>query len=113
MRSRLAGDAVAVEDAAGRVREVRLADVIGRPVTDPAGAYLGTVVGRILSGSGVDLLVRRRRLLHRSLYMRLAGAATTVTDGIVVHHPPAASGSVRLEVVRATEPGDHLAGDAA
>ena len=77
----------------------RLADVIGLRVTDPAGMTLGLVVGRIISGTTVDLLVGRRRLFHRSTYMRLQGAAITADGPALIYHPPAAPGRTRLQVL--------------
>ena len=90
----------------------RLAHVIGLPVTDPAGATLGVVVGRIVSGATIDLLVRRRRLFHRSRYLRLQGAAITGRGHTLVYHRAAERRDARLEVLKGS-PGDHSTGDAA
>jgi hypothetical protein len=89
-----------------------LAHVIGLPVTDPAGVTLGVVVGRIVSDATIDLLVRRRRLFHRSRYLRLRGAAITVAGRTLVYHGAAERRDARLQVLRGG-PGDHLKGDAA
>jgi hypothetical protein len=101
-----------MERRAERTSHERLAHVIGLPVTDPAGVALGVVVGRIISGATIDLLVRRRRLLHRSRYLRLQGAAITLSGRTLVYHRAAEQRGVRLEVLRRS-PGDHSTGDAA
>ncbi len=90
-----------------------LAHVIGRGVIDPNGVKLGVVVGRIVSGTTVDLLVRRRRLFHRSRFMRLQGAAVEVGDQVLVFHPPASTVSARFDVVRARSSAGRERGDAA
>jgi len=113
MRSRWARDAAGMEDRVEGAPQERLAHVIGRAVIDPNGVRLGVVVGRILSGSTVDLLVRRRRLLHRSRFMRLQGAAVEVGDRVLVFHPLAPTASVRLDVVRVRKPAGRETGDAA
>ena len=95
-----------------RAPRERLAHVIGLPVTDPAGMTLGVVVGRIISGATIDLLVRRRRLFHRSRYLRLQGAAITVSGRTLVYQRAAERHSVQLEVLRGS-PGDQPKGDAA
>ena len=80
----------------------RLTNVIGSAVVDSAGVSLGVVVGRIISGTTIDLLVRRRRLFHRSRYMRLQGAAITSNDRVLVYHPTVVAATVKLEIVRAS-----------
>jgi hypothetical protein len=113
MRSRLPRDAAGVEDRVERAPRERLADVIGLPVIDFAGLTLGVVVGRVISGATIDLLVRRRRLFHRSRYLRLEGAAITASGPTLVYHPPIARETVRLEVVQTGGPGKRARGDAA
>lgn len=102
-----------MEDEVERAPRERLAQVIGLPVTDAAGLPLGVVVGRILSGTTIDLLVRRRRLFHRSRYLRLQGAAITVRGRTLVYDTLAASGAPRFEVIQLSEAGEHSAGGAA
>ncbi len=101
-----------MESREERAPRERLAHVMGLPVTDPIGMTLGVVVGRVLTGATIDLLVRRRRLFHRSRYLHLQGAGITVSGRTLVYHRPAERGSVRLEVLRGTL-GNHSTGDAA
>jgi hypothetical protein len=102
-----------MEDRVEGAPQERLEHVMRRVVIDPNGVRLGVVVGRILSGNTVDLLVRRRRLFHRSRFTRLQGAAVEVREQILVFHPPAPTASVRLDVVRERKPDDRETGDAA
>lgn len=75
----------------GAIEDLRqpLANLLGRHVVDAQGLDLGVVVGRILAGNTVDLLVRRRRVLRRSRYLRLDGDAITVSGERFVNHPQA------------------------
>ncbi len=113
MRSRLPRDAAVVEDEVERAPRERLAQVIGLPVVDSAGVTLGVVVGRIISGSTIDLLVRRRRPFHRSKYLRLQGAAITASGRTLVYHQPIAAGLRRFEVIQPSGSGENASGDAA
>jgi hypothetical protein len=117
MRSRLPRDAAVMEERVDvrteRAPRERLAHVIGLPVIDSAGLTLGVVVGRIISGTTIDLLVRRRRLFHRSRYLRLQGAAITVSGRTLVYHPLGAPNTLRLEVVQTSGSGERPKGDAA
>ena len=91
-----------------RAARERLAHVIGLPVTDPAGMTLGVVVGRIISGTTIDLLVRRRRLFHRSRYLRLQGAAITTSAGNARVPPRGASSAGEARGRPRAAPGDHV-----
>lgn len=89
MCTRFAGEAASVDT--GAIEDLRqpLANLLGRHVVEAQGVDLGVVVGRILAGNTVDLLVRRRRVLRRSRYLRLDGDAITVSGGQFVYHPHA------------------------
>jgi hypothetical protein len=113
MRSRLSRDAAVMEDEVERAPREGLAQVIGLPVIDSTGVTLGVVVGRIISGATIDLLVRRRRLFHRSQYLRLQGTAITASGRTLLYQRPAAQGKPRFEVIQASEAGEHSAGGAA
>jgi hypothetical protein len=89
MCSRFTAEAASVKRGAfGDLRQP-LARLLGMHVVDAQGIDLGVVVGRVLAGNTVDLLVRRRRVLRRSRYLRLEGDAITVSGGRFVHHPQA------------------------
>ena len=89
MCTRFGVEAASVDRGAiGDLRQP-LTNLLGRPVVDAHGVDLGVVVGRILAGHTVDLLVRRRRVLRRSRYLRLDGHAITVNGGRFVYHPHA------------------------
>jgi hypothetical protein len=90
-----------------------LAAILGRPVTTEAGTSLGVVVGRIMCGSTVDVLVRRRRLFHRSMYLRLSGDAITVNGHAFIHHPATAHQRSMPAVVHLITPGHRASGGAA
>jgi hypothetical protein len=117
MRSRLPRDAAVMEERVEvrteRASRERLAHVIGLPVIEEAGLTLGVVVGRIISGTTIDLLVRRRHLFHRSRYLRLQGAAITVSGRTLVYHPLVAQHTLRLQLVQTSGSGEHTEGDAA
>jgi hypothetical protein len=113
MRSRLPRDAHRMEDREERAPRDRLANVVGSPVIDSAGVTLGDVVGRIISGATIDLLVRRRRLFHRSRYMRLQGAAITVSGRTLVYHRLVAPDTVKLEVIQTSGSEERAKGDVA
>jgi hypothetical protein len=89
MCTRFAADAASVDR--GAIEDLRqpLATLLGRHVVDAQDVELGVVVGRILAGNTLDLLVRRRRVLRRSRYLRLDGHAITVNGGRFVYHPHA------------------------
>jgi hypothetical protein len=89
MCTRFAVEAASVErEAIGDLRQP-LARLLGMYVVDAQGIDIGVVVGRVLAGNTVDLLVRRRRVLRRSRYLRLDGDAITVSGGRFVYHPHA------------------------
>jgi hypothetical protein len=89
MCTRFAAEAASVDRGAiGDLRQP-LANLLGRHVVDAQGVDLGVVVGRILAGNTVALLVRRRRVLRRSRYLRLEGDAITVSGEGFVYHPQA------------------------
>ncbi len=111
MRSRWGDDACPVENRVEQADQP-LMRVIGRQVVDATGIPLGVVVGRIISGTTIDLLVRRRRLFHRSRYLRLRGAAISTGASALVYQPPVAAVPVRLEVLHAASD-DHVRGDVA
>jgi hypothetical protein len=52
-----------------------LRSLLGLPVRDGDGAYLGRVVARVIRDDAVDVLVRRRHLLRRSEYRRIPAEA--------------------------------------
>ena len=81
-----------------------MAGLLGRHVVDAHGVDLGVVVGRILAGHTVDLLVRRRRVLRRSRYLRLEGDAITVSGEGFVYHPHAVQFSAMPPLVRVAAP---------
>jgi hypothetical protein len=89
-----------------------LARLLGMPVVDDAGVRLGVVVGRILSGTGVDLLVQRRRLFHRSRYLRLRGDGINISGQTFVYRPPAEPTAMPA-VIRLTDRRSRSSGDAA
>jgi hypothetical protein len=91
----------------------RLAHVLGLRVTDTSGMAVGVAVGRIITGTSVDLLVRRRRLFHRATYLRLPGAAIITAEHTLVYHPAAEQRRVNLAVVPTSSDGDPATGDAA
>ena len=104
MRTRFAADAASVDrEASGDLRQP-LANLLGRHVVDAQGVDLGVVVGRILAGNTVDLLLRRRRVLRRSRYLRLEGDAITVSGEGFVYHPHAAELRVLSAVARVPAP---------
>ena len=89
MCTRVAADAASVDR--GPIGDPRqpLTNVLGRRVVDAQGVDLGVVVGRILTRNTVDLLMRRRRVLHRSRYLRLDGDAIAVSGEGFIYHPHA------------------------
>jgi hypothetical protein len=89
MRTRFAAEAASVDRGAIEDLRQQLANLLGRHVVDAQGVDLGVVVGRILAGNTVDLLVRRRRVLRRSRFVRLGGDAITVSGERFVYHPHA------------------------
>jgi hypothetical protein len=104
MCTRFAAEAASVDRGAiGDLRQP-LANLVGRHVVDAQGVDLGVVVGRILAGHTVDLLVRRRRVLRRSRYLRLEGDAITVSAEGFVYHPHAVELSALPAVVRVAAP---------
>jgi hypothetical protein len=90
-----------------------LAAILARPVITEAGASLGVVVGRITCGSTIDLLVRRRRLFHRSMYLRLNGDTITVNGHAFIHHPATAHQRSMPAVIHLITPGHRARGGAA
>ena len=90
-----------------------LADLIGTPVMTEAGTSIGVVVGRVTCASSIDLLVRRRRLFHKSMYLRLGGDAITVNGHMFVHHPPATRQRSMPAVIHLVTPGQRARGGAA
>jgi hypothetical protein len=77
------------------------------------GTSLGVVVGRITCGSTIDVLVRRRRLFHRSMYLRLSGDAITVKGYAFIHHPATAHQRSMPAVIHLITPGHRARGGAA
>jgi hypothetical protein len=90
-----------------------LAAILGRPVISETGASLGVVVGRITCGSTTDVLVRRRRLFHRSMYLRLSGDAITVNGHAFIHHPANPHQRSMPAVIHLITPGHRAGGGAA
>lgn len=91
-----------------------LARLTGAQVVDSAGTVVGVVVGRVLAGNDVDLLVRRRRLFHRSVYRRLEGDAITISGRRFVYDPDAIRSHVMSAIVQlAMLPAQVSHGDAA
>jgi hypothetical protein len=90
MCTRFAAEAASVRRGTSEHLREPLARLLGRHVVDAQDVDLGVVVGRVLAGNTVDLLVRRRRVLRRSRYLRLDGDAITVSGGRFVYHPHAA-----------------------
>jgi hypothetical protein len=111
MRSRLPRDAAGMDYRVVAPGE-RMARAIGLPVLDSAGMMLGVVVGRIHSGTTIDLLVRRRRPFRRARHLRLDGTAISLSGRTLVYEP-AGKGTVRLEVLRPRGTGADVKGDAA
>lgn len=113
MRSRLLRDGTGVENRSEVAPGGRLAHTIGLPVVDATGVRLGVVVGRVISGTTIDLLVRRRRLFHRSRYLRLQGTAISVSGRALVYHSIGVGGRPRFEVIQAAQSAQDDAGGAA
>lgn len=113
MCTRLAAEAASVDGwVIGDLRQP-LRNLLGRHVVDAQGVDLGVVVGRVLAGTSVDLLVRRRRVLRRSRYLRLEGVAITVSGTGFVHHPRAVELSALPAVARIAQHAGRPPGDAA
>jgi hypothetical protein len=113
MRSRTRSQALRMQRRTVSALRQPLADLIGRPVMTEEGTSLGVVVGRVTCASSIDLLVRRRRLFHKSMYLRLSGDAISVDGHTFVHHPPTTHQRSMPAVIHLITPGHRARGGAA